>query len=122
MSVVLIVVVISTLCVDQSIALTENLLANPGFEWGNIVWNCGGHAVIRKERDGVAVHTGEYYLYAGGWCTDEIVYQVVNVSEYRSWIDDGDVKAQLGGWLRCYENDGDEVDIELHFFETDLHP
>ncbi len=90
----------------EDIALTGNLILNPGAESGISNWTGQIEALAANECGSVPTHTGTYLFAVGGVCTNESAYgtasQVIDVSIYNSLIDQGDIQANFSAFMRSY--------------------
>ena len=136
-SVIILVIVVITLSARQSVAWTRNLLVDPGFEdaakfvkdkWGESglevrKW-LGADSARRKsgwKNDGRSEysHSGEYFVGGGqGASYSCYVRQIVDVSSYNGWINNGGVDARFGGWGSTWYKGHEKVKFQMYFYKS----
>ncbi|MFH1096923.1 MAG: hypothetical protein ABH886_04945 [Candidatus Desantisbacteria bacterium] len=116
-SVVLVLGVLLGLVANYAVADTGNLILNSGAENGMANWDSGGTNFRASNEYGA--RSGSYHFYGGDNNGYSQAAQFVDISSYAKAIDDGQVWASLGGYVKGYGGDRDEARLALWFMSGD---
>ncbi|WP_105169850.1 fibronectin type III domain-containing protein [Pseudoalteromonas sp. T1lg23B] len=104
----------------QTAPLSNNLLHNPEAEQGIEHWQGVGpiESLADGQCDSVTPYSGTHLFAVGGVCGNEqsegVAYQRVDVSDYATMIDQGNIKAHFSGYMRNF-NGSDIPQIHIIF-------
>jgi hypothetical protein len=106
----------------RNASTTPNLLSNAGAEDGIVNWNGHIESLTSDQCGSVPVYQGDRFFAVGGVCFNEqsvgLADQVVNVFAYSTQIDNGELQALFGGYLRAWVANNDSPQLSLEFINS----
>ncbi|MFZ1705450.1 MAG: fibronectin type III domain-containing protein [Saprospiraceae bacterium] len=98
---------------------TPNLLINGNAENGISSWSGDIESLTSNQCNSVPVYLGDRFFGVGGICAGEqdlgLAVQIINVVSYATQIDNGDLMASFGGYMRTWATNNDFPEMALEF-------